>query len=50
MTMKSTKIIVAINPESKEEQPRVKTSIDTAVPWMNEDYITHVSEKIEIKQ
>ena len=48
--MKSTRILVAINPQSKEEHPRVKTSIDKAVAWMNEDYITHVSEEIEIKQ
>ena len=50
MTMKSRRILVAINPESKEEHSRVKISIDKAVAWMNEDYITHVSEEFELKQ
>ena len=46
-TLKSKRKLAAVARESQEGRPRNSQSRNTAVPRINEDYITRVSEEIE---
>ena len=46
-TLWSNRRLAALTRETQEEHPRNGQSRNTSVPWINEDYITQVSEETE---
>ena len=46
-SLRNKRKLAAVTRETQEEHPRNGQSRNTSVPWINEEYITQVSEEIE---